>query len=160
MKAVTVLVMLIALTPFAAAQYRGYLPVQTGGCEQTTVNTQSGQWFTYMLVQRDMDTVVVGYPPQQMLVSDQTCNVECIEWNSGTYRIEITLSGVTQDNIYRWRAETRARYVAQRTTFYDRFVLYNARWSTDIYKAPTFSWRKRWSSTRSKAGRKLGGKQT
>ena len=59
-----------------------------------------------------------------------------VEWNSGTYRIEVTLIEVTQDNTYRWRVETRARNVAQRTTFYDRFVLYNARWSTDIYKDP------------------------
>lgn len=100
------------------------------------MNARSGQWFTYVLRQRDMDTVVVGYPPQQMLLADTTCAAECVECNSGTYRIEVTLIEMTQDNTYRWRIETRARNVAQRTTLYDRFVLYNARWSTDIYKDP------------------------
>lgn len=107
----------------AEAQYSGYLPLQTGGCEQTTVTVRSGSWLTYIIRQRDMDTVLVGYPPQQMQAADPTCAIECTAWQSGRQRIEITLAEVTQDNTLRWQVETRAKNVSTRTTFYDTFVL-------------------------------------
>lgn len=128
--------LVVWISPKAEAQYYGYLPLQTGGCEQTTVTVPSGSWFTYIIRQRDMDTVLVGYPPQQMQVADPTCAIVCTAWRSGWQRIEITLSEVTQDNTLRWQVETRAKNVNTRTTFYDTFVLYNARLDTDVYKDP------------------------
>ncbi|MEJ5250867.1 MAG: hypothetical protein HPY54_00515 [Chthonomonadetes bacterium] len=118
----------------ATAQYFGYLPTQTGGAEQQSVEFRSNQWGEYVLYQRDMDTVLVGFPPQQMLVLDTTCYA----WYDSTASIPRWWSQrfEGQDGTRRYLIGARARLVTQRERFRDIFYLENLRPNTDIYKDP------------------------
>lgn len=95
----------------AHAQYHGYLPIQTGGCEQTTVTVASGSWGRYTVWQKDLDTVLVGYPPnlREIQVIDITCNIVYDYELSRPYwwidRIHFSLIEVKSDGTYRYRVE-------------------------------------------------------
>lgn len=138
------LVVSLALLFFAEAhaQYQGYLPVQTGGCEQTPVTFRSNTWGEYIIWQRDMDTWLVGYPPYQRetQVVDTTCYLGYRLRESRLYwwvnRYEITLAALNNDGTYRWRFDGRARSVNARSRYEDHFFLVNQRDSLDIYRDP------------------------
>lgn len=125
----------------ARAQYYGYLPVQTGGSEQVTATIRSNTWGLYTFKQRDMDTVLVGYPPniREVQVVDTTCwalydrgRSRPYWWVGGEPRI--SLIEVTPDGTYRYRLEALARTTSSTMVFHDYIVLYNARADLDIYK--------------------------
>lgn len=125
----------------ASAQYFGYLPTQIGGAEQQSVEFRSNQWGEYVLYQRHMDTVLVGFPPQQMLVLDTTCyarydsTASIPRWWSQRFEGP-DLFQITQDGTRRYLFGARARSVTQRERFRDIFYLENLRPNTDIYKDP------------------------
>lgn len=131
-------VLALVVSAGARAQYQGYLPVQSGGCEQPTVTFRSNTDGEYMIWQRDLDTVLVGYPPYQreMQVVDTTCYIEYIPSSGATWwvsRIEWSLSERKTDGTHRWHVEGRARQVTSRSRYHDRFELRNFRTSLDPF---------------------------
>lgn len=126
----------------ARAQYQGYLPVQTGGSEQVTVSIASNTWGLYTFRQRDLDTVLVGYPPQQreMQVVDTTCwAVYDYEFSRPYWWVTepgIFLIEITSDGTFRYRLEALACTVTSTKRFHDAIILYNRRSDLDILKDP------------------------
>lgn len=135
-------VLALVVSAGARAQYQGYLPVQTGGSEQVTVSIASNTWGLYTFRQRDLDTVLVGYPPQQreMQMVDTTCwAVYDYEYSRPYWWVtepRIYPIGITSDGTFRYRLEALARTTTSTMTFHDAIILYNRRSNLDILKDP------------------------
>jgi hypothetical protein len=122
--------------------YQGYLPVQTGGCEQATVTVPSQWWATYIFRQQDLDTWLIGGPnPREVQIIDTTCFAQYDYQASIPYwwvtPPRISLVEVKQDGTYRWRLDAQARTVTSTAgPFFDHIWLFNQRPSTDIFRDP------------------------
>ncbi len=137
-------VMALVISEGARAQYQGYLPVQTGGSDQVTVSVASNTWGIYTFRQQDLDTVLVGYPPnmREMQVIDTTCGVVYDLEASQPYWW-VTLPRISQvetraDGTFRYRFEALSCTTTSTRPFWDHLYLINRRGSLDIFRDPDY----------------------
>jgi hypothetical protein len=134
-----IVAMVSLMTAVASAQYQGFLPAQTGGCEKESVTFSSNRWGQYVIRQRDLDTLLVGYPPYQreVQVVDRTCYAVYLAPESRPHWWihfhDPELMELTSDGTHRYRVEGLARRVTSRQLFHDRFELRNARSRLDPF---------------------------